>query len=80
MRKANSVTAFRWPTATVSCPPDMRVTGGGGRCSGLGIQGKSVGYVFLVNNFGDEHQWYVTCDSPQYEQDVTAEAIVYCSS
>lgn len=71
----NSVTARRWPTATVNCPAGMKLTGGGGKCIDMG----KLGWVFMKFNAPlNDHAWTVNCDSSK-EQQVKAEAYAFCS-
>lgn len=67
-------TAFRWPTATVSCPAGKRMLAGGGSCTSM--EGK--GWCFLYESRPiSENQFIVKCDTPE-SQNVKAEAFVVC--
>lgn len=66
--------AFRWPIATVSCPPGTVMLSGGGNCKSL----NAIGWVFLYESRPiSENQYRVSCDTPK-RQNVMAEAFVVC--
>ncbi|KAJ6641537.1 Shufflon protein B', partial [Pseudolycoriella hygida] len=66
--------AFRWPTATATCPPGKKMLSGGGNCRDLGGQG----WLFLVQSSPiSENSYRVRCDTPK-EQNVMAEAFIIC--
>lgn len=68
------VTAFRWPIATVSCPPGKRLVLGGGVCRSAGPEG----FVFIVKSAPiNENQYQVHCDTA-IMQNVVAEAYAIC--
>lgn len=70
----NSVTAFRFPKVSSTCPPGMKLTGGGGGCISL----SNIGWVFLVKSQPENNNsWYVFCDS-QRDQNVKAEVWATC--
>lgn len=72
----NSVTAFRWPNATATCPHGTKINGGGGRCVYLGPYG--TGWVYLRWSYPRNNmQWEVGCDTP-VSQNVTAEVFAVC--
>lgn len=68
------MTAFRWPSATATCPDGKLMMGGGSGCKALG----SEGFVFMtVSNPISETAWRVACDTPK-QQDVMAEVWAIC--
>lgn len=69
-----SAGAWRWPSATVSCPSGKKLTGGGGACKSL----DNKGWVFLNQNRPhNNNEWFVSCDTPE-NQNVLAEAWAIC--
>lgn len=69
-----TASAWRWPTATVNCPPGKKVTGGGGACKSLA----NIGWTFLYQSRpGNNNDWIVSCDTPE-KQNIMAEAWVSC--
>lgn len=77
-KRLNTVTAWRWPTATVNCLADEYVVSGGGVCVSLGPPG--MGYMFLNTSrptaIGEG--WTVSCDTPM-NQNARAEAHALCA-
>lgn len=63
-----SNTAFRWPSATATCPAGTVIAGGGGSCT------SSVGWMFLNASQPSGNGWYASCDT---EKKVTASITVF---
>jgi hypothetical protein len=63
-----SNTAFRWPSATATCPSGSLVMGGGGSCT------SSIGWMFLNHSYPSGNSWVASCDT---EKKVTASITVY---
>lgn len=67
-------TAWRWPSATVRCPPGKRMLSGGGNCKSVG----SRGWMFIFESRPiSENEFRVSCDTPE-AQNAIAEAYVVC--
>lgn len=62
------ISAWRWPSGTVSCNSDEVVVGGGASCTAPG------GWMFIAESKPITNGWYAQCDTPEK---VTATLDVY---
>lgn len=62
------ISAWRWPSGTVSCDSDEVVVGGGASCNAPG------GWMFIAESKPITNGWYAQCDTPEK---VTATLDVY---
>lgn len=77
-RRPAAVTAWRWPSASVSCLPDEYLLSGGGSCISLGPPGTGFMFIAASESTPDSNGWIVRCDTPR-NQNARAEVYVLCA-
>jgi len=77
-RRPNSVTAWRWPTASVSCQADEYLVSGGGGCISLGPPGTGFMFIRASQPTADNLGWTLSCDTPRL-QNARAEVFALCA-